>query len=232
LGSTINPEVLRRHIEQEQEVNFWGKTYRITPLLINAVLGDGKKLVGIQPLNTRPNYYVIRVDSGWDLSNLEDGELFVDHLEDVYEAIEDQFSEMEREREYLIEDGIPEERAELAYYPERLGWPVLSAGSGVGWFELNWPKNIAVSMTPANLRTLCDPLCAAETAPTGTSMTPANLRTLCDTMNPGGQSKLARLLGWHYSTLWRKLNRKSRITQSDELAIMHALAGFGATANP
>jgi hypothetical protein len=208
LGSTINPEVLRRHIEQEQEVNFWGKTYRITPLLINAVLGDGKKLVGIQPLNTRPNYYVIRVDSGWDLSNLEDGELFVDHLEDVYEAIEDQFSEMEREREYLIEDGIPEERAELAYYPERLGWPVLSAGSGVGWFELNWPKNIAVSMTPANLR------------------------TLCDTMNPGGQSKLARLLGWHYSTLWRKLNRKSRITQSDELAIMHALAGFGATANP
>lgn len=31
--------------------------------------------------------------------------------------------------------------------------------------------------------------------------------------------KLARLLGWHHSTVWRKLNGKCRITQSDELAI-------------
>ena len=30
----------------------------------------------------------------------------------------------------------------------------------------------------------------------------------------GGESKLARLLGWDYSTLWRKLTGKSPITQS------------------
>jgi hypothetical protein len=35
----------------------------------------------------------------------------------------------------------------------------------------------------------------------------------------GGQSKLARLVGWSFSTLWRQLNGKSLITQSDELAI-------------
>jgi Bacterial regulatory protein, Fis family len=54
-------------------------------------------------------------------------------------------------------------------------------------------------------------------------MTPADLRAICEALDDerdtGGQSKLARLLGWHYSTLWRKLNGKSPITQSDELAI-------------
>ena len=62
-------------------------------------------------------------------------------------------------------------------------------------------------------------------------MTPGSLRSLCDSLDDergtGGQSKLARLLDWHPSTLWRKLNGKSRITQSDELAIAKAteLAG-------
>jgi hypothetical protein len=196
---TVSCESLRQHIEQEQEVIFWGQGYRITRLLINAVLGDGKKLAGIQPLNTRPNYYVIRVDSGWDLSNWGDGDLFVDDLEDVYEAIEDQFSEIEREREYLIEDGVSPERADLAYYPEELGWPVFSLDSGVGWFELDSPRKSVDRMTPADLRAICD--------------------SLDDERGTGGQSNLARLLGWHHSTVWRKLTGKSPIIESDSLAI-------------
>jgi hypothetical protein len=54
-------------------------------------------------------------------------------------------------------------------------------------------------------------------------MIPADLRIHSDSLDgergTGGQSKLACLLGWDYSTLWRKLNGKSPITQSDELAI-------------
>jgi hypothetical protein len=57
-------------------------------------------------------------------------------------------------------------------------------------------------------------------------MTPADLRAICDSLNDergtGGQTKLARLLGWHYSTLWRKLNGLSTITHSDGLAIRAA----------
>jgi hypothetical protein len=57
-------------------------------------------------------------------------------------------------------------------------------------------------------------------------MTPAELRAICDSLNDergtGGQSKLARILGWHHSTVWRKLNGRSRITQADELAIHRA----------
>jgi hypothetical protein len=51
---------------------------------------------------------------------------------------------------------------------------------------------------------------------------PADLRAICDSLNDergtGGQSKLARLLKWHDSTVWRKLTGKSPITESDALA--------------
>jgi len=67
-------------------------------------------------------------------------------------------------------------------------------------------------------------------------MTPADLRATCDTLNDergtGGQCELARLLGWHHSTVWRKLNGKSRITQRDELAIRQVMTSFGSTTTP
>jgi hypothetical protein len=58
-------------------------------------------------------------------------------------------------------------------------------------------------------------------------MTPAGLRAICDSLSgergTGGQTKIARLLGWHHSTVWRKLNGKSPITKSDELSIRTAV---------
>ena len=58
-------------------------------------------------------------------------------------------------------------------------------------------------------------------------MNPAELRAICDSLNDergtGGQSKLARMLGWHHSTVWRKLTGKLPITESDALAIQKAL---------
>jgi hypothetical protein len=58
-------------------------------------------------------------------------------------------------------------------------------------------------------------------------MTPADLRAITHSLNDergtGGQSRLARLLDWDHSTVWRKLNDKSPITQSDKLAIQKAV---------
>lgn len=70
----------------------------------------------------------------------------------------------------------------------------------------------------------------------GDRMTPAALRAICDSLNgergSGGHSKLARLLDWDYSTLWRKLNGLSKITRSDELAIRQAVLGFQCQRKP
>jgi DNA-binding transcriptional regulator YdaS (Cro superfamily) len=58
-------------------------------------------------------------------------------------------------------------------------------------------------------------------------LTPADLCAICNSLNDergtGGQSRLASLLGWHHSTVWRKLNGQSRIAESDSLAIQRAV---------
>jgi hypothetical protein len=57
---------------------------------------------------------------------------------------------------------------------------------------------------------------------------PSEMRGICDSINDdhgvGGQSKLARLLGWHHSTVWQKINCKSAVTRNDELTISHVHA--------
>ncbi len=64
-------------------------------------------------------------------------------------------------------------------------------------------------------------------------MTPASLRAICDSLDDergtGGQTKLARLLDWHYTTLRRKLNGKAPITHSDGLAIRQIVASLNAS---
>jgi hypothetical protein len=55
-------------------------------------------------------------------------------------------------------------------------------------------------------------------------MTPAVLRYICKSLDPGGQTKLARLLGWNPSTIRRKLSGKSKIRKDDELAIQKVMS--------
>ena len=67
-------------------------------------------------------------------------------------------------------------------------------------------------------------------------MPPTNVRAVCNSLDDdqgtGGRSKVARLLGWHSTTLWRKFNGKSAITHSDELAILKAMESLGIPTMP
>jgi hypothetical protein len=58
-------------------------------------------------------------------------------------------------------------------------------------------------------------------------LTPATLHALCASLNDangrGGKTELARRLDWDYSTLWRKLEGKTKITRADELAVYGAM---------
>ena len=56
-------------------------------------------------------------------------------------------------------------------------------------------------------------------------MTPTELRAVCDSLNPGGQTRLARLLGIHPTLMRKKLAGKVGISRVDELAIKHVVAG-------
>lgn len=115
-------------ITKRRKVHFWGFDYFVSPVFIGSVLGDGNTLLGFQPLNTRPNYYLIRVDSGWSTDSYspapEDGEgtnegwTIVDHIDDIYDAIEDE-----------VGPCLDEETGKK--YP----WPSLDYECGSSWWD-------------------------------------------------------------------------------------------------
>lgn len=118
---------LKARVERRHRTTFWARTYVIKPRLIDAVLGDGKKLLSVVPLNTRPNYYVIRVDSNWSTSNWDDGETVGQHIEEILEAIEEQFGRA------WYDDDPPQRKYGRPF-------PALNDEVGVGWGEFRPPN--------------------------------------------------------------------------------------------
>lgn len=130
------PPAVPDRFTKKRRVSFWGSQYTVKPELATGHLGDGRTLLWFEPMNTRPDYYLIRVDSSWGKGEDWDDH---DHIDEVIDALMDDVSEREREREYLEEDlrdkGIEPtgENTDLNGNEDRLGWPVLSLGSGYSW---------------------------------------------------------------------------------------------------
>lgn len=113
---------LHRH-----KTRFWGRNCIITPRLVDWIHGDGLQVIYFMPLNTRPNYYVVRIDSKIDLEN----DSLLDLLDDLYVAIGDQFGRSYEEWEH--ENGRT--------YTRHNYWPALSADSGSCWGLLRMRKS-------------------------------------------------------------------------------------------
>lgn len=120
-----------------RERKLWGQPHRITPELVETVFGDGQQIIGFCPLNTRPNYYVVRVDSGWELSNWEwnHPEPFIDHTDEVYSAIEDEYGSARWCKHCGGEEGDCEE-TDPPHEFDRENWPALNEEVGSEWFLL------------------------------------------------------------------------------------------------
>ena len=67
-------------IEGPRETEHWAQKYHGSDAFVPEPLGDGKQLVHLTPLATRPWCYVLMVDSSWDD--------LAEHTEEMYEAIE------------------------------------------------------------------------------------------------------------------------------------------------
>jgi hypothetical protein len=109
---------LRRH-----KTHFWGRDYIITPRLVEWVHGDGLQVIYFMPLNTRPNYYVVRIDSKVSLDNCDDGGFHDTVLDDLYEHIEEEYGVSSEE--WTSNNGRT--------YQRHNPWPALSDDSGSCW---------------------------------------------------------------------------------------------------
>lgn len=126
-GPLLDERVLREAVERKHRVRFWGESYTIKPLLVSEKLGDGLGLIFIEPLFTRPNYYVIRVDSSWVAPNRWGQINIRDHLfedeERVLCVIEDDFC---NERWYSEEEC--DEEIDDAEREALRDWPAFHDG--------------------------------------------------------------------------------------------------------
>ena len=114
-----------KHLTRTRIVSFWGSRYRITPILVDKIFGDGEKVIHLTPLATRPNYYIIRVDSKWDCDNSGE-EAICDHLEELYEAIEEEYGT--HIDTWYHENG----RTYTKHWP----FPALNADCGASWGKM------------------------------------------------------------------------------------------------
>jgi hypothetical protein len=105
---------LKAKLEKPYWTRFWGRRCKVKPKLVTAVLGDGKTLISLTPLNTRPQHYFVFIDSSWFPT--QDGEEIYDHLDEICDAIEDEFG-------CKYYDGNPKPN----------GWPALDLDAGCSW---------------------------------------------------------------------------------------------------
>lgn len=96
ISGELSPEK-RACIERRRTVHHWEKEYRITPRCLSKVFGNAKLCMMIQPLNTRPNYYVVFVDSKTEELNDNKEDLFYDFLENICNEIEEEFGSIDSE---------------------------------------------------------------------------------------------------------------------------------------
>jgi hypothetical protein len=108
------------HLTRRQWARLWGQKHMIRPVFIPQALGNGEKLLAVTPLNTRPNYYLVRVDSSWSDHN-SDEPCIADHIEEICEAIEDCVGPKHFEDDSGQEVSDP--------------WPALDDECGVSWCD-------------------------------------------------------------------------------------------------
>jgi hypothetical protein len=129
-------EDLRVAIERQQTARLWGQLRRIKPRLVDEVFGDGLRLLALSPIDDRPNYYVVRIGSDWDLDDFDhDGITGLrDRLDDIRFAIEEQFGRR-------CEDPRTGEDCEKDTCLKcNRGFPLADFGSGCEWWEIDWPQ--------------------------------------------------------------------------------------------
>lgn len=120
-------EALKSHLTRKQAAYLWGQKSFIRPVFIEEHLGDGGRLVAITPINTRPNYYLIRIDSRWWMDSLRshvdlpEEDHIAEHIDQICEVIEETVG-----GRYTEEDDGSEVMNE---------WPALNDECGVCWCD-------------------------------------------------------------------------------------------------
>jgi hypothetical protein len=133
---TMNPRntrQLRALIERRTLTFLWGQRRFVTPRLVSEVFGNGRLLLGLRPIMFRPYYFVVRIDSGWSISNWDQENPMTpsEWLDEIYDSIECEFVEWPWARVY----GLHWTELEGDENDSRIHF-----SDGCEWWEMMWPR--------------------------------------------------------------------------------------------
>jgi hypothetical protein len=131
IGDLLNLDMLKEVIEVEFIGSLWtkGDSGPMTPYVCECSFGDGYHLMTISTINQRPNYHVVRVDSGW----ARDDE-FGEHIDEIMTAIEEECG-----RRWWNEDDRRDGRdAQGRFTGEPEAWPAFDDAMGCAWGHIEW----------------------------------------------------------------------------------------------
>lgn len=105
----------------------WGTILPISPAFVDTGRGDRKQLVWLKTMDSRPDYYVLRVDSKEDVTadeyNMD--EMLLQPIEELYDNV-DRYAEDEIDGKRVYRDKCEDE-----IYPESyVQFPMLSWSGG------------------------------------------------------------------------------------------------------
>lgn len=136
IGDLLDLQTLKQVFEVEFIGTLWtqGDSGPMTPYVCECSFGDGLKLIKIFTINQRPNYHVVRVDSGWDTSNWSDGDNVGEHIDDILTAIEEECGPA---RPYCEDCESNRCECDGEYFAGE-AFPALDDESGCSWSEVDW----------------------------------------------------------------------------------------------
>jgi hypothetical protein len=142
----INPSIendINKFIEyetREREVYFWGYDRTIKPRPIEETEGDGLQVVWLQTLHSKPDYYVLRIDSSHDVDSDDfDEGLLLQMIENEWLNADDFIETGINGKEIYVHrddcdlDGNLYAPVDEAVTRENLDFPMLNWSGGGSW---------------------------------------------------------------------------------------------------
>lgn len=119
-------QALRALMEAEKNTRFWGAEYVGHDVLSFNIHGDGKQLLCITMINSRPWSYFIFIDSSFDTQNADSKQ-----LEEILCLLEDEYCDYESMCESLKNEGF-DPHGEDCHHKD-LCFPVVDTSCGYSW---------------------------------------------------------------------------------------------------
>lgn len=130
LTSSFSPPCLL----PSQRRTLWTHPYMVRPALLRKKFGKGNRLLALSPIQHRPYFYLVWIDDTWTGEPDAEDDLLRNHLDAIYEAIEEEFG--------ARGEGAP------------FKWPEADLEGGTTW----WSATDDDVMSPRTRKLLMTPL--------------------------------------------------------------------------